>query len=198
MNAKHIYIGLAIFSCILIGNSYMQSRIGQAKAETTSQMANELRTQWQNDLKTALLSIKTDKETVKTPAQVAAAVPKYTPDVRPILIVPGGVPTESQNIGTSAQIPSISLPDAPSSILGGLVIPKEQIPAYWKSVTDCAEDKAKLQFCSKNTPILEQERDQWKKAAKGSFWGRTKTALKWTAIGAGIGAAAICGSGHCN
>lgn len=196
ISRKDLYIGLLIFGCILIGNSYMQSRIDRTKAETTSQMASEMRQQWQADLKTALAAIQKDRETVKTPAQIAVTVPKYTPDVKPLVIVTNPVPTNSQDVGE--QIPSVSLPDAPSAIVGGLVIPKEQVPAYWNSVTNCAENNLKLGVCQKDLQQTTDERDQWKKAAKGSFWSRTKTALKWTGIGIGIGAAAICGSGHCN
>lgn len=187
MNPKHIYIGLAVFAVVLVGNSYLGSVRDTAKAEQVKTDVQKQIADLRTDLKSTLDAIQKDREQVKTSAQVAQAVPRYTPDVRPILIVPNGVPTNTSDVG--GNIPSVSLPDAPSSITAGsLIIPNEQVPAYWRSVTACAEDHANLGACQKELPLVQQERDAWKKAAKGSFWHKTVTALKWTAVGIGIGA----------
>ena len=186
MTPKHLYIGIALLAVVLVGNSYLSHMLANTRAEQKSQDVEASVKQLRLDLTQQLLLIAKDKQEVKTPAQIAVTVPKYTPDVKPLVIVTNPIPTGSQDV--AGQIPSVSLPDAPSAIVGGLVIPKEQVPAYWKSVTTCAENTAKLGACEKQVPLVEAERDAWKKAAKGSFWSRTKTAIKWTAIGIGVGA----------
>jgi hypothetical protein len=45
---------------------------------------------------------------------------------------------------------------------------------------------------------LQKQKGDLETALKGgTFWTRTKRAAKWLGIGLGIGAAAVCASGHC-
>jgi hypothetical protein len=185
---KEIYALVLLLVAAIALPSYLGYVKDTAKAETTEQVIERV-------LNQKLADIQKDREQVKTPSDVARVVPKYTPDVKPLLIVAAGPQTHDQTV--SDTIPSVTLPDAPSAIVGGLVIPKEQVPAYWKSVTECAEDKVKLEAC-------EPEKEAWKKAARMGFWTRawncgvsvvTNTGsggafggTKGAAVGAGFGA----------
>jgi hypothetical protein len=132
---------------------------------------------------------------IQTPAQIAAWLPKQVPGLpQPITI---SVPP------STAQNPK---PDAQASI------PQADLPVLRDVVENCRENSVKLSTCqadqaSKQEQLrlageqlsaVERERDAYKTALKGgTFWTRTKRAGKWIIVGAGLGAAAICGSGHC-
>ena len=60
-------------------------------------------------------------------------------------------------------------------------------------------DALKVVLAQKQIDALKTERDEAVKKASqgGGFWSRVRRSVKWAAIGAGIGAAAVCGSGHC-
>ncbi len=188
MTPKHIYFGIALFAVILFGNSYFQSVRDTSKAE---QVRADVKLQIDgihSELKDEIAAIHKERDTVKTPTQVAQAIPKYQQGVNPIVIVPGGVPTNLSTVG--GNIPSVSLPDAPSAIQGGLIIPRDEVPNYWKSVTQCAEDKLNLDACNKTVPLLTQRAEAAEKAMKGGgFFTRVKRNAKWTGIGIAIGAA---------
>jgi hypothetical protein len=187
VSRKDIYIGIAIFTLILFGNSYLSSLRDSAKQEQLRADVKQQVEGIQAKLEKSLESIARDKEQVKTSPQIAAAVPRYIEGVHPIVIVPGGVPTNTSTVGSN--IPSISLPDAPSAIsAGSLVIPSEQVPAYWKSVTSCAENSANLIACNGELPLQIKRAESAEKAMRdGSFWQRSKTKLIWLGIGLGAG-----------
>lgn len=188
ISRKEFYIALVVLLLVVIGlAAYMRShdevtRAEQVKSDVQKQIA-DLR----SDLKDTLVAIQKDKEQVKTPAQIVQAVPRYTPDVRPILVIPNGVPTQPSSV------PTVSLADAPSTIKpGSLVIASSDVPAYWNSVTKCAEDSAKLAACDKQVPLLTQRAEAAEKAMHGGgFWNRLKSNGKWLAIGGALGAGAV-------
>jgi hypothetical protein len=63
---------------------------------------------------------------------------------------------------------------------------------------DLATKNAQLHDAGVSLSAVEGERDAYKQElAGGTKWQRTKKALKFIGIGAAIGGAAICGSGHC-
>lgn len=187
MNRRDLYIGLALFALILFGNSYISSiRDGakqeQLKADVKSQIDGLNKT-----LDERLAAIRKDEQTVKTPAQVAQAVPRYQEGVHPILVIPGGVQTSEAHVPDN--VATVSLQDAPSAIQSGsLVIPKDEVPAYWKSLIACAENSARLGACEQALPLQTKRAESAEKAMRGgSFWSRTKTKLIWLGIGAGAG-----------
>jgi hypothetical protein len=58
--------------------------------------------------------------------------------------------------------------------------------------------QADLASSQKQQKLLEgQVEDLQTELKGGTFWKRTKRALKWFGIGAAAGAVAICGTGHC-
>lgn len=132
---------------------------------------------------------------IQTPAQIAAWIPKQLPAVpQPITVtIPPG----------TAQDPS------PAAIAA---IPQADLPVLRDYIEKCREDSLKLSTCEadkaskaeqlrlagEQLSAVERQRDAYKAAAAGgTFWTRTKRAAKWLVVGAGVGAAAICGSGHC-
>jgi len=132
---------------------------------------------------------------IQTPAQIAKWLPQQLPGVpQPITItVP---PATSQN----------PQPDATASI------PQVDLPILRDAVEKCREDSLKLSTCRSdlasrdaqmkmaNAQIdqLKNEKSALQTELKGgTFFTRVKRAGKWLVIGAGIGAAAICASGHC-
>ncbi len=99
-------------------------------------------------------------------------------------------------------------PEQPATIN----VPQRRIPEVTEAVQGCQQCKLDLNARTQELSFSQQqkqkldgslkamtaERDTWKAAAKGgSFWQRTKRSAKWLAIGAGAGAVALCGSGHC-
>jgi len=132
---------------------------------------------------------------IQTPAQIAAWLPKQVTGLpQPITVtIPPATP---QN-------------PAPDAIAA---IPQADLLTLRDSVEQCREGAVKLSNCeadriSKQEQLrlageqlsaVERERDTWKAAAKGgTFWLRTRRAAKWLAIGAAVGAGAVCGTGHC-
>jgi chemotaxis protein histidine kinase CheA len=132
---------------------------------------------------------------IQTPAQIAAWIPKQVPGTpQPITItVP---PATSQN----------PTPDATASI------PQADLPVLRDKIEKCLEDSLQLSTCRQDKASRDQQikiaNDQIEQLKKqnsglqtelkgGTFWTRTKRAAKWLVIGAGVGAAAVCGSGHC-
>jgi hypothetical protein len=187
MVRKDLYIGLSLFALILFGNSYISAMRDGAKQE---QFKADVKSQVEAIGKTLdekISAIRKDEQTVKTPAQIAVTVPKYQEGVHPILVIPGGVPTSEAHLPDG--VPTVSLPDAPSAIQSGsLVIPRDEVPAYWKSVTACAENSANLIACQGELPLQVKRAESAEKAMRGgSFWSRTRTKLIWLGVGAGVG-----------
>jgi Skp family chaperone for outer membrane proteins len=132
---------------------------------------------------------------IQTPAQIAAWLPKQVPGIpQPVTIT---IPP------ATAQNPQ---PDAIASI------PQVDLPTLRNAVEKCQENSLRLSTCQQdlasrdaqmklaNTQIeqLKNEKSALQTELKGgTFWTRTKRAAKWLVIGAGIGAAAVCGTGHC-
>jgi hypothetical protein len=191
MSIKHIYIAVGILAVALIGgmalHAYISSERDTAKAEQVKADVQKQIADLRGDLEDTLEAIKKDREQAKTPAQIAQAVPRYTPDIRPILVIPNGVPTQPSSV------PVVTLADAPSTLKpGSLVIAASDVPAYWQSVTDCAVDKATLLSCQKEVPLLTKRAEAAETAMKGgSRWNKFKAAGKYIGIGAIIGGGAV-------
>lgn len=191
MSPKHIYAAVGILALALIGGMALHAYIGTLEgAARHDQLKQDIAEQvkgLEGRLESKLEAIKHDENTVKTPLQVAQAVPRYTPDVRPILIIPNG----PQTIPSSS--PAIKLEDAPSKVKeGDFIIPREQVPAYWASVTKCAKDSAQLEACSGKLPLeTKRANDAETQLKGGGFWRRLKSNGKWLAIGSALGAGAV-------
>lgn len=131
---------------------------------------------------------------VKTPQQIAQWLPQNVPTPQPFVI---NVPQPT------AANPK---PDATATI------PQDDLPALRDYTEKCNECSVKLsaseadvtsreeqlRIAGEKLSATERERDAAITAAKGGTWfQRFKKATKYILIGAGIGAVAVCGSGHC-
>lgn len=200
LTKKERYIAAAILAAALVAafvaamllHAYVSRATDLAKADQIKQDVQQQIGDLQKSLAASLAAIAKDKAEAKTPQQIAAMVPKYTPEVHPVVIVPGGAPLQSSEAQSPAVAPQIALPDAPSAIqAGSLVIPADQVPAYWRSVTACAEDRARLAACGKELPLATRRAESAEQALKGgSIWTRFKRNAKWFAIGAAAGVVA--------
>ncbi|MFY9805116.1 MAG: hypothetical protein WA211_04265 [Candidatus Acidiferrales bacterium] len=124
----------------------------------------------------------------------------------------GGAPAPTASTEATSQDPlhfsagsetgSRQLSDAP--------VPAAQIPAVdlkplYDYVQDCRACQAQLAAAKQNSAddaaklsALTRERDSALTAAKGgTFWRRLRRNALWFALGAGVGAVAACGTGHC-
>ena len=92
------------------------------------------------------------------------------------------------------------LPDAPSA-----QIPAADLKPLFDYVQDCRSCQAQLAAAKQNSTdnaaklaALTKERDAAVTTAKGgTFWQRLHRNALWFVVGAGAGAAAVCGTGHC-
>jgi hypothetical protein len=191
---KHIYIVGLILAAAIVGGMFLHAWMGAHDSKLIAeQFHKDMQQQLDAISKTfdqKMADIERDRKEVKTSGQVAQVIPKYQEGVHPILVITPGAQTESAEV--LAHIPTVALPDAPSTVkAGSLIIDTADVPSYWKSVTTCAENSAALVKCQSELPLVTQDRDKWKTAANGgSFWTRLRANAKWMAIGAGVGAAA--------
>jgi hypothetical protein len=174
-----------------------QSKAQQAvQAEVKSQMAELAKQMADRDAayQTQLKSLGTKFQQAGTPDQLALIVSQLMGLKQPIQVV-----TPPANGGTTPQTPVAQIPvtDAP------------QVKAYFQECEQCKLDRAKLTadaadraaqaaLTQKQIDSLNKDVQIWKTTANGGTkWQRFKRASKWLAIGAGAGAVALCGTGHC-
>ena len=167
-------------------------------------------------LRDTLAQIDALKRATKTPAQILSDLPKYLSLPQPITLAPVGAgnPPTATGTGTIAQQgtgitgksddPASSdtgdLPDAPAAR-----IPAADLKPLYDFVQDCRACQAQLAAAKLNatddaTKIasLTRERDAAITTAKGGgVWLRLRRSALWFVVGAGAGAAALCGTGHC-
>jgi hypothetical protein len=62
---------------------------------------------------------------------------------------------------------------------------------------DLQDRQHQLEIATQQIEQLKKENNEVRKTVKGSFFGNLKKSAKLIVIGAGVGAAAVCGSGHC-
>ena len=159
----------------------------QRKQIAAEQMARDARTARQ------IAAMQAEVAQVKTDAQIAAWLPKQVPTPVPMkIVVPRGT---AKNPGPAAVA----------------TIPRNDLPALRDYVESCkvcsvklhtaqqdiADKERQLQLAGEQLAAAERQRDAALRAAHGTFWGRLWTRTKWFVIGAGAGAALLCGSGHC-
>jgi hypothetical protein len=125
---------------------------------------------------------------------------------------PSPVPPSSSTSSPTAASPALEspaleaptnqqdLPDAPSA-----QIPAADLKPLFDYVQDCRSCQAQLAVAKQNATDnaakltdLTRERDAAVATAKGgTFWQRLRRNALWFVVGAGAGAVAVCGTGHC-
>jgi hypothetical protein len=130
---------------------------------------------------------------VKTAAQIAAWLPKQLPTPSPVKIeVPQGT-AKNPAPAAVATIPQTDLPALRDYVESCKVCSVKLHTAQ----QDIADKEQQLRLAGEQLAAAEKQRDAALRAAHGTFWGRLWTRTKWFVIGAGAGAALLCGSGHC-
>jgi hypothetical protein len=144
--------------------------------------------------KLQLETLSTRFQTAATPQQLAALATSLMGLKTPIQILSPAPTAQNPNPQPVAQI---SLADAP------------QAKAYLQDCEQCRIDRAKLTADAADRQaqanLAQLQIDSLKKentalaveVKGGSVLHRTIKALKYIALGAGVGAVALCGSGHC-
>lgn len=131
---------------------------------------------------------------LQTAQQIAAWIPAQLKTPAPIAIsVPPATKTNPAPPAT-ASIPQVDLP----ALRDSLESCSECQTRLGVAQQDIASRDAQLKIAGEQLSAMQRERDAAMQAAKGGgFWTRLKRNSKWFAIGAGLGAAALCGTSHC-
>lgn len=130
---------------------------------------------------------------VKTAAQIAAWLPKQVPTPTPVKIeLPSGT-LKNPKPAAVARIPQTDLPALRDYVESCRVCSVKLHTAQ----QDIADEKQQVRLAGEQMVAAERQRDAALKAAHGTFWGRLWTRTKWFVVGAGAGAALLCGTGHC-
>lgn len=141
-----------------------------------------------------LTAMRKKVEKLKSAAQIASWLPKQLPTPQPVKIE---VPKATKANPAPAAVARIPQPDLPA--LRDYVESCEACSVRLHTAQqDLAAKDEQLKLAGERLSAAEKQRDAALKAAKGGgFWHRVGAAFKWFAIGAGAGAALLCGSGHC-
>jgi hypothetical protein len=124
-----------------------------------------------------------------------------SPSASPSAVGPSAdIPSAPESPAPAAQPNRQELPDAPSA-----QIPAADLKPLFDYVQDCRSCQAQLAAAKQDSAdnatklaALTRERDAAVTTAKGgTFWQRLHRNALWFIIGAGAGAAAVCGTGHC-
>jgi len=107
-------------------------------------------------------------------------------------------PTPAKLEAAPSEVNGQLIPPKPDAPKVNLILPPEDQRVLVNTLVECKScqlerDKLKADAIDTDTKYkaMTKERDDWKTAAKGgSFWTRTKRALKWMAIGGAIGVVA--------
>jgi hypothetical protein len=192
---------VAFFSWVGAHNAWVRAKgTIQAQAQTIDRVKKQaaevsLVQKTRDEAAAAQLAAMRKKvEQLKTATQVAAWLPKQIPTPEPVKIT---VPNPTKKSPTPAAVATIPQPDLPA--LRNYV---ESCRACSLELHTAQQDLAtkdqQLKLAGERLSAVEKERDAALRAAKGGgFWHRAGIAFKWLAIGAGAGAAVLCGSGHC-
>ncbi|MDE3136894.1 MAG: hypothetical protein KGL59_09995 [Acidobacteriota bacterium] len=169
-----------------------QAQIIRAEQQQRQQIEAE---QQARDARTArqIAAMQAEVAKVKTAAQIAAWLPKQLPTPAPVKIE---VPQRTAKDPTPAAVATIPQTDLPA--LRDYVESCQVCPVKLHTAQqDIADKEQQLKLAGEQLTAAEKQRDDAVRAARGTFWGRLWTRTKWFVIGAGAGAALLCGSGHC-
>lgn len=134
----------------------------------------------QQRLAAQLAEIERLRRRVRTPAQVAQALPHLVPLPAPVRLEPAATPPPA---GTLTPEPE-------------LVVPAADLGPLWNFLLECRAAQARLEACQRQqeqderiAAALRAERDAALRAARGRRWQQLAQAAKWIVVGAVIGAA---------
>lgn len=200
-----VIIALAAMTLLIAG--WLEARNAEEKAEATSEQ-QALIIKQANDSIAALQKQEAAREAAtaiqladlqskfnqaQSPQQIATLVAQVMGLKQPVIITTPAATPQNPNPQPIAQVPTSDAPQVKAYVQACEAC-KVQLPAVQAQV-ESLQSQQKL--AGQQLSAMQNERDAWQKAAKGTWWTNTKRAAKFLAIGAGVGAAAVCGSGHC-
>lgn len=213
-DAKHVALVILATASLAFGwTTYREEAHDRSQMQATISVEEQQRKRDQSDLAARLAAIEKDKATTKTPAQLVEKIPQYIPLPQPLQLQSLQPPSAATAPETSLTIPLpapsaavTDLPDQPkpqpqpsqakSAPVAALSEP--DLKALYTFGADCQECQLKLADAQKQITELTTERDAAVKAVKGgSLWTRLERNTKWFVVGAGVGAAVLCGTAHC-
>lgn len=143
---------------------------------------------------TEVKRLETKFQSAATPQQLAALISQVMGLKQPIQITTPPPTQQNPNPQPVATVPNVDF----SQVAAYTQQCEECKLNLTKTQADLADREAQMALADKQIQSLKTERDSWQQTAKGGSWlHRTVKALKYIGIGAGIGAVALCGSGHC-
>jgi hypothetical protein len=209
-DTKHkILAGVAIVTFGLAGflfYSWLQAHDAQQKAEATSVAQKEsfaTAAQTIKDLRQAdadraaqtsgrVQIIREQAAQQVTPEQIAAAVAKAIGSQTPIKTETVQATLENPKPGEN-----LSITPQQQALLKDYTTECEVCKVQRTALqADVASRDSQLKAAGEQLSAVSIERDAWKKAAKGTFWSRTKSGLKYVTIGGGVIALALGVTGH--
>lgn len=129
-----------------------------------------------------------------TPAEIAAWLPKQIQTPQPITFTIPAATTQNPTPSAIASIPQADLPALRDEVTQCQVCAQKLSSAQ----SDLSSERDKEVLAGEQLSAMTKERDAAVTASKGgSLWKRIERAVKYTVIGIAIGAAAVCGTGHC-
>jgi hypothetical protein len=201
---------LVLLAGILAARSWIAEHDARLKAEVTVEANKKA-----SDVADAK-SKSLEAEIVDRDKSAAAREQTMLDAVKNLKTTPQILPYLQSNLAPAASQPIIvTVPAAtkdnpvPDAIL---TLPQADLPALRDRLSKCDTDalglstcqadavsnSARLALAGEKLSAMQNERDAYATELKGgTFWRRTKTALKFIGVGLAVGAAAICGSGHC-
>lgn len=200
---------LALIVCGVLAGSWLGAREDSIRMKATIDAQNQVVAAEQKQSQ-ALADAQSarDKATAQTVAALQSAASKQVTPAQIAAWIPQQIPAQQQPI-TITIPPATPQNPVPAAVAS---IPQADLPALRDEVTSCQVCAAKLStaqsdlssqgdrltLAGEQLSAMTKERDAAVKASKGGgFWKRVESASKYLAIGAGVGAAAVCGTGHC-
>ena len=128
---------------------------------------------------------------IRTPQQAQPIILKYAQDN-----LPAGSVTATVDPNTGAAKYELT-PEAVTQLGKDITVCQQNSALLGECQHQVVDLKSEVTGLTTQRDAYKQEAAEWKKAAKGTFWSRTKKGLKYMAIGGGIALAVTCGTGHC-
>jgi len=203
-----VEIGAGVLALIAVGWSYLRSREVAVRADTEHQVNETLRKQMAQmsadyEKKIADRQVKFEHDNKSLQAQFEAAAKdnhRMSALLSQLMNLPEAVAvtTPAPTPQNPTPLPVVSVPqiDFPAVIAYAKGCEATKL-ANTKCRDDLSDRMKQMDIAQKQIDALKKENRDLLSAAHGTFFQNFKKAGKWLTIGAGVGAAAVCGSGHC-
>ncbi|HXI42397.1 MAG TPA: hypothetical protein VNH83_20605 [Bryobacteraceae bacterium] len=196
LDRKHLALSVAlVVAALILAGVFHEWRIDLAKAEADKRLQDQViagAEKREDDRKKAFEAQLAELSKLRATSQTS---PQTVIERIPQLI---NFPTPAKLEAATSEMNGQLVPPKPDAPKVNLVLPPDDQRVLVNTLVECKScqlerDKLKADAIDADTKYkaMAKERDDWKTAARGgSFWTRTKRALKWVAIGGAIGVVA--------